>query len=439
MIWPDDYINKIIQGDCLELMKGIPENSVDAVITDPPAGIGFMGKEWDTFVYTGEYAHGNKELVAFQEFIYMAFKEVVRVLKPGGHAFVWAIPRTSHHTAMGIERAGFEIRDCVYHVFGSGFPKSLNIGKAVDKLQGNEREVVGDKLWNNSAHHFVPGEKHTERVTLKDTKGTSEWEGWGTALKPAVECWWLCRKPLSEKSVAENCLKWGTGGINIDESRVDYNGEVPNVGGRANHTRGDGYGFKELGDKIEANTQGRFPANLIHDNSEEVRGCFPETGSSKYQVGGTPRKTDGFVCTSPDRSSAVMNYGDSGNASRFFKSIIYQAKASKAERNMGCDKMDEKQTTDGCIRSNPESARKYQANSAPRKNHHPTVKPIALMVYLINMITRKGQTVLDPFAGSGTTAVACKELCRKFIGIELDPEYCEIARKRVDAIPERLL
>ena len=253
-----------------------------------------------------------------------------------------------------------------------------------------------------------------------------ELEKQGTATKPAHEPICMARKPLAEKTVAENVLKYGTGGINIDESRVDYNGETPNVGGRANHTRGDGYGFKELGDKIEANTQGRFPANLIHDNSEEVRECFPESKSAgKY-------KEDKLNTFKPDKAMFALGYqtnayaGDSGNASRFFKSIIYQAKASKAERNRGCEAIDAQVR----VRQGLAGEKKDTISS----NFHPTVKPIALMEYLIKMVTPKGGIVLDPFAGSGSTLVAAKQNGFQYIGIELTPEYIPIIEARLNAL-----
>ena len=253
-----------------------------------------------------------------------------------------------------------------------------------------------------------------------------ELEKQGTATKPAHEPICMARKPLAEKTVAENVLKYGTGGINIDESRVDYNGETPNVGGRANHTRGDGYGFKELGDKIEANTQGRFPANLIHDNSEEVRECFPESKSAgKY-------KEDKLNTFKPDKAMFALGYqtnayaGDSGNASRFFKSIIYQAKASKAERNRGCEAIDAQVR----VRQGLAGEKKDTISS----NFHPTVKPIALMEYLIKMVTPKGGIVLDPFAGSGSTLVAAKQNGFQYIGIELTEEYIPIIEARLNAL-----
>ena len=356
---------RIIKGDCLEELKGIEENSVDSIVTDPPYELGFMGKKWDS---TG-IAY-NVEL----------WRECLRVLKPGGHLLAFSGTRTYHRMAVAIEDAGFEIRDMIEWVYGSGFPKSLAIGKAVDKLQGNEREseMVKGKIFTGSNNN-IDGEAGEYEVT----KGTSEWEGWGTALKPSHEPICMARKPLSEKNVAENCLKWGTGGINIDGSRVGFQDEsdYAESTGKNQHSKyknsvvknpaKNGIYSPDLREPEDYNpTLGRFPANLIHDGSEEVKACFPE------------------------------------NASRFFKSIIYQAKASKAERNAGCDDIG--------------------------GNKHSTVKPVALMEYLINMVTPPSGVVLDPFGGSGTTAVASVKLKRHFILIEREPEYIEIIKARVN-------
>jgi len=229
---------------------------------------------------------------------------------------------------------------------------------------------------------------------IPDTKGTSEWEGWGTALKPAHEPICMARKPLAEKTVAQNVLKYGTGGINIDESRVGFTeeGEAEFLNKRSGSSKSTIWQKDAERIKLQQNAIGRFPANLIHDNSEEVRACFPE---ANHKSGGPFKNKSLFF----ERNVKPAGYTDSGNASRFFKSIIYQAKASKSERGEG--------------------------------NIHPTVKSLKLMEYLINMVSREGQTVLDPFMGSGTTGIACKNLNRNFIGLELDEKYCEIALNRL--------
>ena len=327
----------------------------------------------------------------------------------------------------------------------SGFPKSLNIGKAVDKLQGNEREVVGvsegkgysSQQEKNKDHGFRPYEKglpheHADRTL---TKGTSEWEGWGTALKPAHEPICMARKPLSEKTVAENCLKWGTGGINIDESRVGTDIITNNINDFSNqhgNKFGNGMPIKKLG---ESQVVGRFPANLIHDNSEEVRECFPETkGDNRTEKSTYDKGIWGNA--KPVISNAL--YSDSGNASRFFKSIIYCAKASKSERNKGCEGLDDNFTTE----QNKWTENDYRKGEGektvlPTKNNHPTVKPIKLMEYLIKLVSKEGAVILDPFLGSGTTLVACQNTNRKGIGIEREEDYIKIAEARLKSQQEK--
>jgi len=366
----------VINGDCLEELKKLPDNSVDSVVSDPPYGISFMGKKWDYDVPRVE-----------------VWQEVLRVLKPGGHALVACGTRTQHRMAVNLEDAGFEIRDIVAWVYGSGFPKSLNIGKAVDKLQGNEREEVGiyKSPEGTSGKSDGSGSNFGIGGLNMQTKGTSEWEGWGTALKPAMELWTLCRKPLEEKTVAENVLRWGTGGINIDGSRIGT--ETRTYGGMSANKpdvgtfRDDNWKPKD----IEVTVNGRFPANLIHDGSDEVVSGFPN------------------------------------NAQRFY----YTAKASKSERNKGLEGFEEKRDTD---RDNDsiELANRLH-NKTNLKNFHPTVKPVSLMRYLCRLITPKNGTVLDPFMGSGSTGIGAKLEGFQFIGMELDPEYTKIAEARIEA------
>ncbi len=611
--------NYLLVGDNAIWLKKIPDNSIDSIVTDPPAGISFMGRGWDTD------KGGRDHWIAWMQEV---ATECKRVLKPGGHAFVWAIPRTSHWTATAWENAGFEIRDVVAHIFGSGFPKSLNIGKAVDKLQGNEREVVGttnSKGIRSGANNIVGDSYKCDGYDA--TKGTSEWEGWGTALKPAREDWLLMRKPLGQQeldiaknicyniiekgfitnskiiwrinnvksaekqktkqsstptqqqkmvvvsaefvetkenesvgkkiqklienicestvkktakkqtkelqntteqiekeysnlikpikenekrtqsknmgvnvsavekqtlsslplttleveedstekkskmetsmsslkstdtqktdtdysaqtatfqwvcmdivrtikvpyngkeydfieltdgslvwnenlepyrkqqklNVAENCLKYGTGGINIDESRVEGNELIET--GRAGRSGASTFNAS-IGEEQPAHSK-RFPANLIHDNSEEVRECFPN------------------------------------ESERFFKSIIYQAKASKSERNKGCEELEDvvsgtrtnERTFSDDFREFGDGVSSGHKNLQPQKNNHPTVKPIALMEYLIKMVTPTGGIVLDPFAGSGSTLVAAKQNGYQYIGIEMTEEYIPIIKARLN-------
>jgi site-specific DNA-methyltransferase (adenine-specific) len=305
--------------------------------------------------------------------------------------------------AVRIEDAGFEIRDMIAWVYGSGFPKSLNIGKAVDKLQGNEREVTGSRVTKDIRRSvakdieagktdrqgkFAPGSP-TQYMEHLETKGSSPYEGWGTALKPALEPITVARKPISEKNIAQNVLKWGTGGVNIDGSRVATELDFKSIpaGPRGGATFGKGGDWKRQTETVQV--AGRFPANFIHDGSDEVLGLL-------------------------------------GEQARFF----YCAKAGKAERNKGLEGFDTRNVNDGRTTSIDNA---FQRGDTPRANVHPTVKPIKLMQYLVKLVTPTGGTVLDPFNGSGTTGIACKLEGFDYIGIELEAEYVEISNARIAA------
>jgi len=416
---------ELIVGNCLLEMKKLKVNSVDSVVTDPPYGLSFMGKKWDYNVPKVE-----------------VWRECLRVLKPGGHALIACGTRTQHRMAVNIEDAGFEIRDLVAWVYGSGFPKSLNIGKAVDKLQGNEREVTGINRAGSKERKGYKGDMaimphKSKTIDLTTTKGNSPHEGWGTALKPAMELWTLCRKPLSEKTVASNVLKWGTGGINIDGCRVEFTENEPDsrVGKNDKQTGAMGKGAfgKKTGKDITISTykQGRFPANFVHDGSDEVVGLFPDTGPTSYA---TDKTIKGGMFGMPGHGTDKIK-DTTRSASRFF----YCAKASKKERNRGLEGFGEKLKSGTEFR--PSYLERFEETGdkgSPRarfgtmKNNHPTVKPVKLMEYLVRLITPKGGTVLDPFMGSGTTGIACKSEGFEFIGIELDEDYFEIAKKRIE-------
>ena len=450
---------KIINADCIEAMKAMPENSVDSIVTDPPYGLEFMGKEWDKGVPGMQF-----------------WAEMLKVLKPGGHLLSFGGSRTYHRMASAIEDAGFEIRDQIMWIYGSGFPKSLNIGKQVDKINGKkteefialgkylkesrgetpqnqiskffpsktgrltgcvsnwelgmnvptkeqwiilkrelklddkfdyiieregaEREIIKSKRHGGGSSDIFP-----ERNNKYDSIGKSEWEGWGTALKPAHEPIVVARKPLSERTVALNVLKWGTAGLNIDASRI----VTEEIKDKKHQGTGMGYhggkgAMRHFGSGT-SHSQGRFPANIILD---EAAGQMLDAQSGIIKKGGFQRgsklttsgKTDtraygvfkGGITAEP--RTELDNYG----ASRFF----YCAKASKSERGAS--------------------------------NNHPTVKPIKLMEYLIRLITPRGGTVLDPFTGSGTTLIAAKRLNFKYIGIEKEEEYVKIAEARLKAV-----
>jgi len=414
---------RFLLGNCKDKLKELDDNSIDAIVTDPPYELGFMGKGWDS---TG--IANDPEM----------WVECLRVLKPGGHLLAFSGTRTYHRMASAIEDAGFEIRDMIEWVYGSGFPKSHNIGKSVDKLQGNEREVVGNNgtrpiQTSGRINAEASANGKFEREENIVTKGTSEWEGWGTALKPAHEPICMARKPLAEKTVAENVLKYGTGGINIDESRVATQEKLGRPYGGDNEIYGE---YKmERGTRTGDELTGRFPANLCHDNSEEVRECFPDGNPPKNTKPTNIKAFDSGTSYKIGRHEHIQNFypDNSGSTARFFKSIIYKSKASKKERNIGCEGLP--------LKSGGSNAKGYTEDVAkgldrnrPVANFHPTVKPIALMEYLINMVSREGQVILDPFMGSGTTGMACKKLGRDFVGMEMMEEYMEIAKARIDGV-----
>lgn len=442
----NEYRNKVIQGNNLEVLKQIPDNTFDSVVTDPPYGISFMGKKWDYDVPSVE-----------------TWKEVLRVLKPGGHMLVACGTRTQHRMAINIEDAGFEVRDIVAWVYGSGFPKSMDVSKAIESklINGNSNKKSFSKLngerlergnWGITKNSLVYGfrdKDYTHETDQIDKLGKLEattdeakqWQGWGTALKPAMELWTLARKPLIG-TVAENVVEYGTGGINIDESRVAFE-DTKNPATNPKYRYENNYKMPEKGQnssgvvnftssKNDTNVNGRFPANFIHDGSDEVVSLFPHTKSGKMlpeHKRTTDQSPNGIYGKFDVNHPLSETYGDSGSASRFF----YVAKASKKERDFGLYDFDEKQTTDGNIRSNQETARKFGANSALRKNIHPTVKPIELMRYLIKMITPKNGIVLDLYAGSGSTLIAAKLDKFQYVGIEREKEYIDIINARIKA------
>jgi site-specific DNA-methyltransferase (adenine-specific) len=398
----------LLEGDCKIKLLEIESNSVDSCVTDAPYELGFMGKSWDN---TG---------IAYDVEMW---KEVYRVLKPGAFLLSFGGTRTYHRMACAIEDAGFEIRDMIEWVYGSGFPKSLDIGKAVDKLQGNEREVVGKVKSLGGRTGKNPFQSDDDNFNGDNdnnilTKGTSEFEGWGTAMKPAHEPICVARKPLSEKTVAENVLKWGTGGINIDKSRIET-AENLNGGAYCENKQNDGeWGTMHqfVGKEFEQ-PSGRFPANIITDGSKEVVSMFPYSTSGEMN---TVSQGKSYGIYGKYNGHPVSADKSEGSASRFFKvcefteedfaPLFYTAKASGEERNSGCRRIG--------------------------RNTHATVKPLSLIKYLITLITPKGGTVLDPFAGSGTTPLGAKELGFNYIAIEKEPEHIEIIKARLSyAIP----
>jgi site-specific DNA-methyltransferase (adenine-specific) len=380
---------KLHHGDCLDVLRTLPDCSVDAVVTDPPYGLSFMGKKWD-------YDVPSQEIWA----------ECLRVLKHGGHLLAFAGTRTQHRMAVRIEDAGFEIRDMIAWVYGSGFPKSHDVSKAIDKAAEAEREVVGfNENWRTSKSEIAcPQQENQATITAPATLEAKQWEGWGTALKPALEPITVARKPLIG-TVAENVLQHGTGAINVDGGRVAFVSDADRRESTAKNqhadfgtqpmTNNNVYGDYSMIQPANYNPPGRWPANFIHDGSEEVVGLFPDTKSGFMRGGEKASKGLGMF---GGGQSNADTYGDSGSAARFF----YCAKASKRDRDEG--------------------------------NNHPTVKPTDLMRYLCRLVTPPNGTVLDPFMGSGSTGKAAALEGFSFIGIEREAEYVTIAQARINHV-----
>lgn len=403
----------LLLGDCAEQMRDLAPNSIDAIVTDPPYGLAFMGEKWDNFggkscgndsakvrrQKAQEYAaknsgapryangHGGAPTLdvmrSFQFRHAPIFAEALRIAKPGAHLLAFGGTRTYHRLVCAIEDAGWEIRDCIMWVYGSGFPKSMDVAKAIDKMHENEGKKVSVRAASAAAQ---------------------PWQGWGTCLKPAVEPIVVARKPL-DGTVAANVLKYGTGAINIDACRVPVSDEEepPSTHGDKGATYKPGAiysGHWKHQEPTQSASQllGRFPANLIHDGSDEVLALFPDSKGQCGSVKGTePSEITNGIYGKYNARLVAEPRNDFGSAARFF----YCAKASRAERGTF--------------------------------NDHVTVKPLALMRYLVRLVTRKGGTVLDPFMGSGTTGVAAIEEGMNFVGIERDQHYMEIATRRISA------
>lgn len=392
---------RILLGDCREVLKTLPENSVDSIVTDPPYGLSFMSKKWDYDVPS----------VAI-------WAECLRVLKPGGYLLAFAGTRTQHRMAVRIEDAGFEIRDMIAWVYGQGFPKSLDVSKAIDKAAGAERtEVVGryqppgmDKPWNlrNATDERTVGVFASSRNNLNRlapaTDAARQWQGWGTALKPALEPITVARKPLVG-TIAENVQAFGTGALNIDGCRVETSDSL-NGGAYSKERKPSTSEWVAHGGTIHSSTgkeytqpAGRWPANFTHDGSAEVVALFPESksGAMKVNTKRSAQDEPGSVCygTLGGNITTVPIEASTGSAARFF----YCPKANKKDRGEG--------------------------------NMHPTVKPTELMRYLCRLVTPPSGVVLDPFMGSGSTGKAAVLEGFGFVGIEREPEHVKTAIRRI--------
>ena len=423
---------RVMVGSCLDRMRELPDASVDAVVTDPPYELGFMGKSWDS---SG---------IAFNTDVWL---ECLRVLKPGGHLLAFGGSRTWHRIAVAVEDAGFQIRDSVAWLYGSGFPKSLDVSKAIDKAAGVEREIVGydeTKVRPNKQNYAKRTDRQPSQgavdgwkdngatVTAPATAEAVKWQGWGTALKPAFEPVIVARKPLVG-TVAANVLEYGTGALNIDGTRIP--GEVPSVpqpalrpnGKDSGHALGSGNG--RTGEMSSA-AGGRWPSNVVLD--EFTAGLVDEQSgvSSGDGKNRNSKASDGFGTFSTG-NRVTFGHGDSGGASRFF----YVAKASKRDRNEGLDALEEIETA--AMAGNLTDGQRLSGDGQPiatpkRQNFHPTVKPTDLMRQLVRLVTPPGGVVLDPFTGSGSTGKAAILEGFEFIGCELTEEYLPIIEGRLN-------
>jgi site-specific DNA-methyltransferase (adenine-specific) len=379
----------IYQGNNLHILPELADNSVDAIVCDPPYELGFMGKSWDS----SGIAY-NVEL----------WQECLRVLKPGGHLLAFSGSRTYHRMTVAIEDAGFEIRDMIAWISNKTFPKSHNISKAIDRAAGTERKVVGINQNVVRASKIAGGSdfggfsKANPEITESATDEAKQWEGWGTGLKPTVEPIVLARKPV-EGTIAENVLNYGVGGLNIDATRIGTETITINTFDNGAKPFGNAVGEPYTSKQSE----GRWPANVIFDEITAEQ-LDKQSGIIKSGKPGV-RTSDGFNANSYGSGMGIKagqangEYGDKGGASRFF----YVARASKSDRNEGLD----------------------------MSNNHPTVKPTALMQYLIRLVTPEGGVVLDPFTGSGSTGKAAILEGKRFIGIELTADYLPIIEGRL--------
>jgi len=415
-------VYELYHGNNMEILPTLKAESIDAIITDPPYELGFMNKKWD------------KSGIAYNVDMW---RECLRVLKPGGYLLSFGGTRTYHRIACAIEDAGFVIHPMIAWIFGSGFPKATNLSKQFDKQEG---------VLQTQGQGFVTAGHDGRKAEMKQdlsyrsdygyqytpaTPQAQQWDGWYyglQSLKPAIEPICMAQKPISEKRMTDNVLKHGTGAINIDECRVEYQSKEDfkrAKGGDSGSTKCNIFSANGKKQSEKITPQGRFPANVILDGSEEVLSEFAKAGMSRSKR--QKVSNVGTIWGAKNTTIDIGGHNDFGTPARFF----YCSKASKAERNMGLDGKNESTVDDGRQKAidNP-----FQRGKTPRKNTHPTVKPIALMRYLCRLVTPPNGTILDPFMGSGSTIIASLQEGFHAIGIEKESEYCEIAKCRIEAV-----
>lgn len=461
-------LNQVIQGNCINVLKTFPENSIDEIVTDPPYGLNFMGKAWD------------KALPPKQAFI-----EMCRVLKPGALAFVMSSPRQDLMWRMAqlLEESGFDLgQSFISWVYASGFPKAMDVSLGIDikiiredfektnnrkptreemkKLLQDKREVVGKgngTSWNyqnkiNVEQDFRPNDYYEDKdgdfnITAPSSNEAKQWQGWKavSGLKPALEVIFMVQKPLSEKTIVDNVLKWGTGAMNVDGCRIPYkqDEEIQTTWKGASNTGETDYGKYDKGDGFEsgASEKGRFPANLLVSDDVLNDGKITKSNghfNSKVNMKGHTLYEGGFG----DFEQEDRKLMDIGSNSRYFDldawaqhhGILKVPKASTSERDVGLENEENQIPKSKFNLNNGSLDERFDGGKiTPRANIHPTVKPIKLMAYLVELGCPYKGIVLDPFVGSGTTCIAAKQLSRNYIGIELSPEYAEMARKRIES------
>ena len=424
----------VLNLDCRHGLAMLQDNSVDAILTDPPYELGFMGHAWDRSGIAYDVA---------------MWREALRVLKPGGHMLAFSGSRTYHRMTCAIEDAGFEVRDSIMWVYGSGFPKSLDISKALGKLHGAERQVVGQQYRAATGRDEGYGFGESFDITAPATLIAQLWEGWGTGLKPAHEPICVARKPMAADTVAANVMAWGVGGINVDGCRIAIDPVADASQLRtmsvSQHDGADGWGMNTTRANPAARVlgeEGRWPANFIHDGSPEVLAMFPDATGAKAPVRGTEGSpaSSGQVGNFRERVASLEPRGDAGSAARFFQQchwtqedleaalFYYCAKASKRDKDEGLDHVTPKRVLASVHGAFGDS----KNPNHPRRNPHSTVKPTTLMRYLARLICPTGGTILDIFAGSGSTGKAAILEGFQFLGFELEAEFTDLANARIE-------